>query len=86
MAYRTGTWASFRQSMIDLVPVLADHLAVEDVDLVAQERAFGYENPLLFELLNELEHRLHERGSSVHEATLETMEAEWRRGKDSPST
>lgn len=30
VAYRTGTWASFRQSMIDLIPVLADELAVEE--------------------------------------------------------
>jgi cell division protease FtsH len=30
-------------------------LVLEDVDLIAQERDFGYENPLLFELLNELD-------------------------------
>jgi cell division protease FtsH len=30
-------------------------LVLEDVDLIAQERDYGYENPLLFELLNELD-------------------------------
>jgi tetrapyrrole methylase family protein/MazG family protein len=31
-----------------------------------------------------IERRLHERGSSVHESTLETLEAEWARAKEKP--
>jgi cell division protease FtsH len=44
-----GTAASLARR---LQPAL---LVLEDVDLIAQERDFGYENPLLFELLNELD-------------------------------